>query len=1537
MQANDLKNKISCVPCKFSCFHFVFSKHFGCWKIYSFWIKGLFLLFSGQALLHASKIQPANQGHTNDLIQNAANMGIKMETASQFLRTSTKLLSKLKADKKTDNEDAMLDMSPLSWDSKEKESNYIIKVEDHERLHRPLFKQFDDAPKVAYNETGSPFDVGVVLVKQSDNNQSTKKKSVGGALRGGYCESCDHWYRCSLREHLSSNKHKEFVGKLDNFKNLEKVSNDLPSFNDFLKHNKGKQLSNSSQNIDSFCSNDPNNNKIDGQGEAIKDQTLDRPDSDCESKTQFVAKSKMVDNLVKQTDITENPSKFLINRYKLDCVNSEVNSFTETMNSARTSDEGNQKQNCIDTKFECHSSSNSSTTPLVTNMTRDSIGLENDDCESNRETCSEVKRLKHQSQSNKTDNTIICDIQEVPFEAPSDCRAGLSEANFSSSSCSFGDIGVRNALSILQTNISDNSYSSHGRHSADIFRKNVNGTDHNQGNTLGNVIEKSEISLQSGISGNDKNALHTPAFDKFLKGKNDEVKDTEDMPVLFQVEELSETDIGIGLTHMPVIDKHTPPSHNQKQSIDALGPTALENINDTTQGELIIRNGPFYEPCNFSEVSLRSHSESNKTEVMNFETVLHTPKSKLGNKLKEEINDKVQNSGSTITSVRNWLLPEEDKDSACSAMSVAKINDTLVASEDVGITDEKELEQLTESEQKQQNLVANWIKTQEFGTSSENHSTAIAETETNIYHNLETPNKESETKDNLSSRDITTPISEMYNDQYTDLSSIPTDSYISDKEYSHMLDQFSDTKVDKTDSFKDKMDCKDVTKSSNICDDNSVSIFDVRSGNSHSSLKVIVANNQHLSKGINSTCNMNTGTSSINTAGVNTCIDLKEKLATCPTLNNTEKVLNDNCSVDSASLSKNTSTVVNNISECDKGSDKISSDSTKLNKTEKKGAKGKKNPVKPKGRNVKTIKGKSNDTVEKCNTPVSGISCASASSLHSSTPGSFNNANNHFIQQQAYSPISQSSDNFMQQQYNSVSYNTNRVQSLNRNYQQMNGNNQQFYGQNVGSQVHYNQGQSYYDTGLLPGHNFYSEERQTFCQNNFNMQSQHYGFSGLTDCNGFASQFPQQFTNSVISYPQGSYNGAQIHDNVHTNNVNISANNYVQNVQDFSQVDFLDNSGFLPNTSQDMSCMSSPGSFCPAQNLPVQNLQQTLPLHASSQSSPQLQTLPLCTPSNSSPQFSQDFSPIQSNYHVPSQVNHQYYQQCYPDNQQNSSQYPQFFPSQHSQAPQVIQEQNQNNIQEQSQSNQWYLSSPAYTNTSQNINQMQVQESARTYETISLNDIAEENCNTSQLSFSFGRLKAKVKENQNLGTVANSLNRNSAASKKGRRKTVAEAQMNKNGANDKPGCQYMNTNSYGHVASNSVVNEIPPSVQPLKPSFSMVPDHRQQTNCSNFNPGVNHENSSSSDRSYTSAKVGDTKIKIRKVGNSTGGQKTDLKDYWNVKKTGDCRLVFRATKRKADDEENIGSASFTPYLENSVEEQSYGGLHEAKRRRCLVY
>ena len=209
------------------------------WTVLELLLKRLVLVyFIGQALLQKASV--ANQGSGNSmggysLLQNATNLGLKIQTVSIFIRSSAKYLSKLKPQTKAlDKNDATCGMSPILWDNeKENAPTCFIKIEDEEMLYRPLFKQFESFPCISYSGTDSPFDTGVTL-NQKNENQLTKKKAVGGALRGGYCESCDHWYKCTLREHLNSAKHRQFIETSENFQSLNKVAHGLPDIKDFV-------------------------------------------------------------------------------------------------------------------------------------------------------------------------------------------------------------------------------------------------------------------------------------------------------------------------------------------------------------------------------------------------------------------------------------------------------------------------------------------------------------------------------------------------------------------------------------------------------------------------------------------------------------------------------------------------------------------------------------------------------------------------------------------------------------------------------------------------------------------------------------------------------------------------------------------------------------------------------------------------------------------------------------------------------------------------------------------------------------------------------------------------------------------------------------------------------------------------------------------------------------------------------------------------------------------------------------------------------
>ncbi|XP_052774934.1 uncharacterized protein LOC128213358 [Mya arenaria] len=195
-------------------------------------------LSRGQALLqkanHAQESSPLS--NSQRLVQNAVSLGIKTQTVAKFFNLSLKHLAKVKADNKChDDNDPTAGISYIKWDNeKENLPAFYIKIEDNESHYKPIFKEFENFPKLSYSGTDSPFETGVTLTKKNDNQQAKKKTTGAGVLRGGYCESCDHWYKCSLRDHINSEKHKEFVEAAENFRSLNDLTKSLPNITKFV-------------------------------------------------------------------------------------------------------------------------------------------------------------------------------------------------------------------------------------------------------------------------------------------------------------------------------------------------------------------------------------------------------------------------------------------------------------------------------------------------------------------------------------------------------------------------------------------------------------------------------------------------------------------------------------------------------------------------------------------------------------------------------------------------------------------------------------------------------------------------------------------------------------------------------------------------------------------------------------------------------------------------------------------------------------------------------------------------------------------------------------------------------------------------------------------------------------------------------------------------------------------------------------------------------------------------------------------------------
>ncbi|XP_033736590.1 uncharacterized protein LOC117324871 [Pecten maximus] len=198
-------------------------------------------LSRGKALLLKAKKQSSCQQSTKgtDIVQNALNLGVKVEKAKDFLKSTHKYAQKLKQVKALQS-DGIDGITPLQWKNSDKENFIVLKVEDDKQVYRPFLKHFKDSfPKIRYgDDLASPFDKGVTLCRtvenRTKNRYSTKGKPSVASSKGGFCEACDYWYRCSLREHLSSMKHQKFVQTNTNFKQLDQIINKMPNIQDFM-------------------------------------------------------------------------------------------------------------------------------------------------------------------------------------------------------------------------------------------------------------------------------------------------------------------------------------------------------------------------------------------------------------------------------------------------------------------------------------------------------------------------------------------------------------------------------------------------------------------------------------------------------------------------------------------------------------------------------------------------------------------------------------------------------------------------------------------------------------------------------------------------------------------------------------------------------------------------------------------------------------------------------------------------------------------------------------------------------------------------------------------------------------------------------------------------------------------------------------------------------------------------------------------------------------------------------------------------------
>ena len=1448
-----------------------------------------------------------------------------METTSGFLRSSTKLLSKLKAERKVEATDMMHGMSPLSWDNKERENTCVVKIEDKNQLYRPLFKQFDDIPKVAYNESGSPFDVGVVLTKQSDNH-STKKKPHSAALRGGYCESCDHWYKCTLKEHLNSNKHKEFVSKLENFKTLEVFSQNLSKFENFLSHHL-VQKSEPQKTFNDVCNhntlNNNNNNKMETDTEGtLVNKSLIGPA--CKQDKEASLSNCISDNSKENTiPFAGNPTKYFMQKYTSKELSSVDLTEKELVNNSEKSN--NEKRSV---------QSRDSESPSLCTVPYLSKAAAND--EHTMTSCQNMKdkpSLKMFDCSSQNSSDTMKGIDK--------CKVVIPEANFSSSSCSFGDTGVKHALSLLQSNISEVSQ---GRKSADIFAK-LYCKDETRRISTETVIDKSEISFQSKSSDiNSCNAhVHEPTLEKFMKV----TKDNIDMPELFPIEDLTQSDIRNSA--MPIIDKHTPPSHFHKanKNISVVSCSESNNVFDSGSTSNILNltesTEPYANSCqmplnvggNLVESEIENKEASNPKHV---ERKPHTPTREIGSNLYKDILERVKHSGSTITSVKNWLIPNEDSNSVYSGFSISKMENTLLANPDSANCDndkKDDVEQIEYSDQ-QRTLVANWIQNQEFTKVPESQPLEHIFSEVNETANIQSCDQDIKSQDSFGRVNVHTPISEKYeNSNFTDLSSIPTDSVISENSsiftpenefYSVGKAANEETACKESTHIKGMKDSAEANRTEYIQEDT----LDLK-------------NKGNMSLKENTTCSKKEPTGMLTT--------------------------NTDSQNDIHTVQKNSEGVDHTNSNQERLSERSVSESQHLSNI--------------KDESQTNFGLKSNQMYSGWCSPIQSLDKTIQSPISQSSFKETISNNEKILH--AYSPISQSSDYSVQSNdyhsANSVKSKRNKNQS---NLLPNENHNQQICYQPSGNQYPQNQAQNYYNTGILPGQNLYSEQRLMYMyhQNTSGFHSQLQGFSGLSDISyGFnspqqqqqlgyshidSSNFQQDIPANVTQNTQYNHDASQdIYSNIHTgdnqtvnqtnhdsrtrnlhagNSYNIQENNlhawaqqnnygvnqniqtsvYPNNVQSLNmttssssqnvnqnfmypnQTDYLDNSCLSPNNMTLYENSVGSTLYYPAQS-PVFSHNTADHLHSAHGYNQPLHVS----------QFQQGFSPV-----GPAQQ--------FTNYQPDSNNMMQF--SEGLYCPDALQS---------VQTHHWYLSSPGYE---QSHSEMPGQ---RRFETISLNDIAEDSSGSSKKSFPLG--KRKTRETKQPGKDC----------KSAKRKTVRKGKANANEAVARDSIQntshlakYNGLNSkvtYGikemaasvnntyssdnlmNSAESNISNTIP-SVQHLKTSSHLAVNDREQGD-NNVKMGANEQQNN--DRSYMSAKVGDTKLKICKQETTTNEKKTDLKDFWNVRKTGECRLVFRANKRKADTEtDESDSRSITPSIENFNCGQT---LMHPKKRRCLVY
>ena len=100
----------------------------------------------------------------------------------------------------------------------------FIKVEDHSRRHRPVFKEFDSWPSI---------DLDSPTVWKGGKRRESGHKQEWGEIRQ-FCECCQCYYT-DLNSHLESKEHRSFAQNDKNYEAIDKLIKRGRSLSDFAE------------------------------------------------------------------------------------------------------------------------------------------------------------------------------------------------------------------------------------------------------------------------------------------------------------------------------------------------------------------------------------------------------------------------------------------------------------------------------------------------------------------------------------------------------------------------------------------------------------------------------------------------------------------------------------------------------------------------------------------------------------------------------------------------------------------------------------------------------------------------------------------------------------------------------------------------------------------------------------------------------------------------------------------------------------------------------------------------------------------------------------------------------------------------------------------------------------------------------------------------------------------------------------------------------------------------------------------------------